>query len=198
MPQDGHNTQAQAGGVTAHQVRGLEQQLGLHHAQLVQQLSSHPGSAGGGRGLGKMQINSQPPAPLGVARLKGRVWGNVVLGGSQDEATRSCCSPRHPSHQVWLRHLTLLSWEGRELLHFTAKELESASYVVCIFLAHTACSWVLFMPFCAWGFKGPLVRISAWHRASNMTWQPISATGKLGSSAQPNPSSGDSPGWQSR
>lgn len=39
VPQDGHDAQAQAGRVAAHQVRGLEQQLGLHYAQFVQKLA---------------------------------------------------------------------------------------------------------------------------------------------------------------
>lgn len=37
-PQHGHDAQTQAGGVAAHQAGRLEQQLGLHQAQLVQQL----------------------------------------------------------------------------------------------------------------------------------------------------------------
>lgn len=39
VPQDGHDTQAQAGSVAAHQIRGLEEQLGLDHAQFVQELA---------------------------------------------------------------------------------------------------------------------------------------------------------------
>lgn len=40
VPQHGHDAQAQAGGVAAHQIRGLQQQLCLHHTQLIQQLDS--------------------------------------------------------------------------------------------------------------------------------------------------------------
>lgn len=39
VPQDGHDTQAQAGRVAAHQIRGFEKQLGLHYAQFIQQLN---------------------------------------------------------------------------------------------------------------------------------------------------------------
>lgn len=39
VAQDGHDAQAQAGRVAAHEVRGLEQQLGLHYAQFVQKLA---------------------------------------------------------------------------------------------------------------------------------------------------------------
>lgn len=35
VPQDSHDAQTQAGGVAAHQIRGLEEQLGLNHAQFV-------------------------------------------------------------------------------------------------------------------------------------------------------------------
>lgn len=40
-PQHGHDAQAQAGGVAAHQTGRLEQQLGFHQTQLIQKLQDH-------------------------------------------------------------------------------------------------------------------------------------------------------------
>ena len=47
-PQHGHDAQTQPGGVAPHQGGGLQQQLGLHQAELVQELEEW-GTSGSGK-----------------------------------------------------------------------------------------------------------------------------------------------------
>lgn len=172
MPKDGHDAQAQAGGVAAHQVGGLEQQLGFYHAQLVQQLSSQPGSVGGRRGREDGQISSQTPSgPTWGGRARGAGWRNGCVWGEPRGGEQEA---RHPSHQGKVQTAPILkfgpsTWEWLSRTSRQKKRslrsLPAAAFCLC--------------PSVLGDSEGLWVSISAQRWASNRTSQPISARDKL-------------------